>query len=184
MNHALFEFLHGLAHQNAFLDWIFVFFAKYLLYIMVVGFIYILFAENNWPRRWYYSVLATLALIISAGIVSPIVRYFYASPRPFVALLDVTALVAHVNNSSLPSGHMMFAAPLALAAYYLNNRVGRWFLVGAALMGVSRVIAGVHWPLDIITGLVLGAASFYLARFILKKGGVEDKALIEAAPVL
>jgi membrane-associated phospholipid phosphatase len=60
---------------------------------------------------------------------------------------------------------------LAFALYFNHKKVGLpaqagyWFIFFALLIGVARIMAGVHFPIDILGGFVLG----FLIAFLLKK---------------
>ncbi len=48
-----------------------------------------------------------------------------------------------------------------------DRKLGWWLFAGAALMGVARVVGGIHWPSDILGGAVIGIVTAWLmVRFI------------------
>lgn len=80
-------------------------------------------------------------------------------PRPFMAGL-APAYIAHGGRGSLPSTHAAVMFMVALA-FMLRPPLRRWsvpLLALAAATGWARVYVGVHFPLDIVAGLLLGAA--------------------------
>ncbi len=110
------------------------------------------------------AVLATVATdLIGARVLKPVI----ARTRPCYALPDGSfrQLVAVSNSGSLPSLHAAnwFAAvtPLAVAA----PAVGPVLFGLAALAGLTRVVAGVHWPSDVLAGALLGVAFGLLASW-------------------
>jgi membrane-associated phospholipid phosphatase len=102
---------------------------------------------------WALIVAAVLATLWVHGL-KPAVDV----PRPPAVLaLDVFNTIGprHSAANSFPSGHaaaiMTLAATLILIA---QRRI--WFLVlfpVAVLIGLSRVVVGVHWPLDVVAGI-------------------------------
>lgn len=181
MNEQIFQALHGLANKNLFIDLLSVFFAQYSLYILVFFAITLIVMEKNFRRRYYFLVLLVLSITISSGIVTTTMHYLIDSPRPVLVFEDLRTLIITPDTSSIPSGHMMFIIPLALTMFYLNRNAGWWFIGTAILMGITRVIAGVHWPLDIVAGLFLGSLCFYLAKELLRWGGVEMPSKVHEA---
>ena len=173
MNQRLFEIFYSLAHRNAFLDFIWRFSAEYLPIILTILFVCLLVAEKNPHRRLYFLYLSILSVVISSGMVSQIMRHFIESQRPFVDS-GVVTLIGRPSTPSMPSGHMMFFFPIALAAYYLNRKWRWYFILGILLMGLARIVAGVHYPADILAGLIFSTGCFYLARYILGGGGVKE----------
>lgn len=99
---------------------------------------------------------------------TPIIRTWYYRPRPFVAL-SIEPLISHPINSSFPSGHLAFLIPLGLVLWFLNKKASLLFLLGALLVGFSRIAVAVHWPSDILGGILIGIAGFVLAQLVLKK---------------
>ncbi len=148
LDEKVFSFLYGLANKNQLLDWLSVFLADYLFYILILVFLWIVLKERNWRRRFYLTALTGIAIIISRGIATPVIRYFYDRPRPFVAD-SIEPLINHITTYSFPSGHLAIFAPIVLTLWLINRRLGFWFFVGAILIGIGRVATGVHWPSDI-----------------------------------
>lgn len=97
-------------------------------------------------------VIRLLAMLLSAGLKELVDR-----PRP----ADVPALT-HVTTASFPSGHALGSAALWATLAWLLSRsrlagLAGWFaLVVPLLVGASRVLLGVHFPSDVVAGLLLG----------------------------
>ena len=171
MNEQIFRFLYSATDKFVPFDILIVFFAQWSLYILVLAAVWMIAMEKDFKRRYYFASLTILSVVISSGIVTPIIRYFYNNPRPYLALENIKTLIIPHESSSLPSGHMMFIVPIALAIFYFDKRVGFWFLGTTVLMGIARIMAGVHWPLDILAGMFFGSLCFYLAKELLHLGG-------------
>ncbi|MDP3999079.1 MAG: phosphatase PAP2 family protein [bacterium] len=164
MDQSIFLFIHGLAEKNRFLDWAGILLADYLAYFLILGAVYFIFVQKEWRRRYYIFSFTLLTLVLSRGLLTEIIRYFYYRPRPFIAL-DFTPLINHDTAAAFPSGHAAVYFALALSVFYLINRTwGWWFLAAALLMGLARVFVGVHWPLDILGGLVVALISFFVVK--------------------
>ncbi len=98
-------------------------------------------------------------VIVGAFFLDDIVKGLVERPRPHGGLVAASGF-------SFPSGHALNAAVLAgLFGFLLTHRRGRvetlWIWRGlgllAFLIAFSRVYLSVHWPLDIVGGLGLGA---------------------------
>lgn len=165
-NQSLFQTIYGLSHKHWFLDYIFIFFAEYLPYILLIYFALTIFSEKDFRKRVYFLSLAALSLILSFGIVTEVMRYFFHSPRPFLEL-GFIPLIKDPGTNSMPSGHMMFLMPFGLALYQLNKKKGILFIILVAIVGFFRIVSGVHWPLDILAGLILSVPCFYLVKRLL-----------------
>lgn len=164
----IFNILHYLAGKNRFLDWLGVFIADYLGYFLLAAVLYFIFKQKKSESRLYYFSFAALALIISRGILTEILKFFVDRQRPF-EILSFTPLVQN-GTPSFPSGHTVFYLALAISAFPFVNHRWKWILAsGAALIGIARIYAGVHWPLDIIGGTIVALAGVLITRLLLKK---------------
>ncbi len=164
----IFRAFYGLAGQSKIMDLLVVFFGSYVPYLMVIGVIIILFFESDWRKRLRDTAMVALSVILSWGIVTQIIHFFYFRPRPFIAL-GITSLIHHDNSPSFPSGHAAFFFALAFALFLANRKWG-WLFIGLTLlMGIARVMAGVHWPLDIVAGILVSFLSVAVVKWALDK---------------
>jgi undecaprenyl-diphosphatase len=150
------------------LDIIAIFFAEYVGYILLLLFGIALLVRHTVRERLYTAAFSTLSIIVGFGIVKPILNYFLYRPRPFVAY-DITPLVEQTANASFPSGHATLFFTIATLIYIcFGRRFGGWAFAIATLIGVARVYAGVHYPLDIIGGASIGILVPFAVRMLLK----------------
>lgn len=101
-------------------------------------------------------MLKALASVAVALGISYVCGALWPHPRPFVIGLG-HVFFAHKPTSSFPSNHTIIIAAFAFALI-LDRRWAGWgwlALAGALLVGTSRVYLGVHFPLDIVGGLLL-----------------------------
>lgn len=157
----LFYLLNNLAGASRAFDGIVIFFADYFQYVLVAAFLILLIASRYSYRQ---KLILFFVPFISAAIArlgaTELIRLFYHRPRPFV-VHSVHQLITD-NEYSFPSGHATFFFALAMAVYFYNKKWGMGLFIAGALMTVSRVIAGVHYPSDIIGGLFIGIAIAYI----------------------
>jgi len=153
---SLFNFFHSLIDQHWSLDWLLIFTGHYLPYILAIVFIFLIFwTYRKWNERFYYIYLSLLTILISNGLIVKIIRFFYYRPRPFKAL-GFEPLIDHLNTAALPSGHATAFFALAILMFFINKKYFWYFLIGAVLVSVARVAAGIHWPADILVGMAVG----------------------------
>ncbi|GFI61809.1 undecaprenyl-diphosphatase BcrC [Clostridiales bacterium] len=76
-------------------------------------------------------------------------------PRPF-DVLDVMPLEKHSSGHSFPSLHCSSSFSITTALYYINPILGTIGLAVSILVAVSRLLAGVHYPSDILAGTAIG----------------------------
>jgi len=84
-----------------------------------------------------------------------LVRRFFKRKRPFETM-DIEPFVSHEIGGSFPSKHTSSAFVIAASILFINPLVGWIALALALLTGISRIMVGVHYPLDIFGGMVIG----------------------------
>jgi membrane-associated phospholipid phosphatase len=100
-------------------------------------------------REWTTGIVATVAAHAAGVVVKRVVR----RQRPLFD--DVPALVATPSRLSFPSAHSCSTAAAAVSYAPLLGRPAMAGVTG--LMLVSRVLLGVHYPSDVVSGAALGA---------------------------
>ncbi len=169
MDSQLFHWLNNLAGQSRAFDVAVIFLAEYLPYAIVLAFLALLFYSGYKKRekiRIFWVTLFSVAIARYGAV--ELIRFFYHRQRPFVAY-DILPLFPHENSWSFPSGHAALFFALAAALYFYNKKWGAWFFLAAVLISVARVIAGVHYPSDILGGALVGIAAAYVVVFFAEK---------------
>ena len=165
----LFNLIHSASGVFKLLDWVGIFAAAYLPYFMLVGFILLVLRQSVFSQKFYFFILAFLSALLSRGIITETIRFFYDRSRPFEAL-DFTSLINHSASGSFPSGHASFYFVIVAVVYFLDRRWFRYFFPAAILIGMARVFVGVHWPLDVAAGAIIAISSVFVVRYFLPKG--------------
>ena len=156
VNELVFATINSYAGHSVWLDRVGIFLAIYLTYLMVMAVIYGGFLTGwKYGRRMFWEAISSA--IIGRYVIVEIIRMFFASPRPF-AVEHVNQLIPE-SGWSFPSGHTTFLFALAMAVWFYNRRLSYWLFGGALLVGIARIYVGVHWPLDIVGGIVIGVAT-------------------------
>lgn len=174
LNRSLFHWFNQWAGTSPIGDWIGIFLAKGTpyLFLFFLFLLHLLSLKRGNFQLWLGTIGAgigaTLSVLISKGV-----SLFIQTPRPF-AVEPVHLLFSHTPDNSFPSDHTTFL--IGIATPFLLFRLWRvgipLFLIGVA-GGISRVFAGVHWPLDILGGIGVGLVGGVIGVWILK--GVERR---------
>jgi len=107
--------------------------------------------------RWKIAALGGTTAAALGLVISQAITYFWERPRPFVAHPnDTILLVTRSQEPSFPSDHAIGAFAIAFAVAFVGRRMGAFFLAGATLVAVTRVISGVHYPGDVLGGAAIG----------------------------
>ncbi len=153
MNERLFYFFNNLAGSSGFVDSLIIFLASTLPWILfAVVIVYFVFIKKNLNR-----FLMIVFCVGSSYLVSEFLKWIvFRQPRPFAVLEGVTTLVQASSFNSFPSSHATVFAALATAVFIYDRKKGIIFMIMALLIGLARIAAGVHFPIDILTGWFLG----------------------------
>ncbi len=93
------------------------------------------------------------ALVARFGI-TEVLQFIVARERPYMTL-NLDPLILQTDYS-FPSGHATFFFALAMGLMYVDRRLGLAFFGIAAAISVARIMAGVHYPFDILGGALVG----------------------------
>ena len=106
------------------------------------------------PAIFMYVLLGTLL----ADLLSLVIRYAVGRDRPPIDYPDPVPLVRLPGNPAFPSGHAATSFAAAALLSWLTPLPKVPLFVLAGLIAFSRVYVGVHYPLDVIGGALLGLA--------------------------
>lgn len=113
------------------------------------------------------AVVARLAVAFVLELsVYKLLKQTLRRPRPYIALAGITSEVAPPDEFSFPSGHSAAAVVVVTVVGTTYPAVFPLLAPLAALIGVSRVYLGMHYPSDVIAGALLGAAAGAVALLI------------------
>lgn len=122
-----------------------------------------------WPNQRAVLVAALGAAL--ANFMLKIINLLYYRPRPFAAH-QVNLLFYRPTDSSLPSNAAALAFAIAAGVWFYNRSWGCVLLSVALVFGLSRILGGVHYPLDVLSGALLGWFSAWLIQRQPKPVGV------------
>lgn len=108
----------------------------------------------------------TLGAVLGLAIVIPAFKWLkrrVQRARPFESDAGVGSLVVPGDAFSFPSGHTATAWLMAVLCSGWLPALALPLLAWASLVGLSRIVLGVHYPSDVLVGALLGASSGLLA---------------------
>lgn len=165
----IFNVIHNLAGRNALLDWLGVFCAEYLGYVLILFlFAYAFYKmvsnqKNQKQSAWEIyknNFKMVVEALVAAGftrfVLAEIIRKLMFRARPFVQLNLQPLINQSPLEASFPSGHATFFFALSTIVYFYNKKMGVWFYIASILIVLGRVFVGIHWPSDILAGAILG----------------------------
>ena len=118
--------------------------------VYLIGIVYAFFQNSN--------------LFITI-VYNSVLRKILNRPRPFKEL-GIESLIEHEDKGSCPSNHAVSAMIIAMAWCSIFPVVGAILIVLAIFTGLSRVMTGVHYPVDVFLGwliaIVIGCLGFFV----------------------
>jgi undecaprenyl-diphosphatase len=122
------------------------------------GFIWIVIGVILLAQRKYRKIgfILLIALLINAIMGEVIIKNIVQRPRAFITYPDINIIIKPPSSYSFPSGHTAssFAAAVVIGYYIKNWRAMAYTF--ASLIAFSRLYLFVHYPSDILAGILLG----------------------------
>jgi len=160
----LFQQINQFAGRWLWLDTLGIYFAEYFEYVVV--FCLVLFLLK-FKKYWKMVFQAFISAILARFVIVELIRWIWQKPRPFVEN-NINLLLTH-DAPAFPSGHAAFFFALSTIVYLYNKKAGIFFFISSFLICLARIFTGIHWPLDILAGALVGVFSGYLIHKIFKK---------------
>lgn len=176
LNTFLFTVVHQGAGQYLLLDRFFVILTSYVAYAVIasvlVYFLCIIPLRTSEPverlRRLAQGAELALSLFITWAVVWAL-KVLIAHPRPFVVLADAMPLVQAAPLESFPSSHAALTMAAAIAVLPFQRHTAHLLIAFSLVVALSRLYVGVHYPLDIGAGLLIGFLIPKLIHRVFKK---------------
>lgn len=161
IDHALTLALNSLAARSDAADFAFILLAQWAIIALVLSFLAFPYLARRRGLDFWHLILNTTFVGVALVVFNLIVGALAFRARPFVAIGAASIIDSTWLDNAFPSVHTMVAFLIAAMAYHLNRKAGLALLAVAALVGISRVVVGVHFASDVIAGAVLGALGAY-----------------------
>ena len=118
-------------------------------------------------RRWGVFALTVIAVVLADWSATGL-KALFDRPRPPLRYAEPKTLVHLPHDASFPSGHAATSFAAATMLSFAFPRFAPFLYVLAAAVAFSRVYVGVHYPLDVIGGALLGALVAIALHLLLK----------------
>ena len=171
---ALFRIING-QWTNSFFDWIMPWLRNSTVWVPLYLFLFLLVAINFKKQAFWIIVFGVITVALTDGISSKLIKPYFGRLRPCNDP-DMMGMVRFLldhrpGNGSFTSSHAANHFGIAMFLFMvLKNYFGRWmwlFFVWAFSISYAQLYVGVHYPLDILGGAVLGCLIGYVTACML-----------------
>ena len=129
------------------------FFASFLIFILFAG-LFVLWVVDGKIKKEQVTHAFFASFI--AWLISETIKIFFPTLRPFLLNGQNPLTLTTPSDGAFPSSHTALAFALGVTIFMHDKKYGSLYLLGAILIGVARVVANVHYPIDILAGAFVG----------------------------
>ncbi len=103
-----------------------------------------------------YNLLVPWVAVTVSWTVAEVAKHLFNRARPFIYNTEIFPLIKTPSSSSFPSGHSATAAAGALTLSAVYPSLTSALVLSGLLVTLSRIYLGVHYPVDVLAGLLIG----------------------------
>lgn len=152
-------------------NWVVTFLASILIWLMFFGLIILWVIDGKIKKE---TVLHAIFSCFIAWSITELIKYLFPTLRPFQAnnLIPLTTTIP--GDGAFPSTHTAVAFSLSVTILKHDKKIGILYIIMSGLVGIARILAHVHYPVDIVAGAFLGTiisrltSSKHFARLLIQ----------------
>lgn len=154
-------------HRIGWLDNIFVLLSNTIFLFALLFLVIVVIFIVDKKKSLVLSVFLFAGLAIYSLINEITIKQLFYRERPYLAL-DLPGLGHLVTDSSFPSGHTASVTAIVVILGMYNKKNYYWGIPMIVLVGFSRVYNGLHWPTDVLFGVIAGIIYALIAKRAVK----------------
>jgi len=121
------------------------------------------------PKNRRLGIFLTISLIIHLILINAMIKPIVARIRPYELVDGIDTLIKRPSDYSFPSGHTASSFACATVFFIEKNKYRILVLITSILIAFSRLYLFVHYPSDVIGGIMIGVLCSVLAYIIMCK---------------
>lgn len=171
MDYLILKWFNGFAGQYIWLDILGIVMAEFLIFSLplIIFLVYFLSKRRKKLLSVIFKVIFSLILVC---VLNYLIGLIFARPRPFTDNKDIYQLAKFFTTTtdySFPSCHTALAFAMAFVVLFDWRKFGIILLIPALIVGIGRIFVGIHYPTDILGGILTALISVCLINFVLWK---------------
>lgn len=136
------------------------FLASFLIWVLFAALFILWIIDGRIKKE---IVLHALFSSILTWIFAAMIKSLFPTDRPFAVNGNSVLTLTTPSDSAFPSAHTAIAFAIATTVWLHDKKIGWLYVFLALVIGIARVFANVHFPIDLFGGAVLGIAVGILA---------------------
>ena len=144
------------------------YFATYINIGLLLTILAVSLIKKSRPLRIVFYKMVVVMVI--AALMSTMLKSLISRERPFVSYPDIVKL-SEAGNASFPSGHTLegFAVAVAFSILIPKKKFYIPVFMWASVVAYSRMALGVHYPSDVLGGMIIGSFIGWIVPWVFNK---------------
>lgn len=163
-NLSLFYLIFNQSGKNIWLDYFMIFGAEFVIFIAIFLVFFLSLKKGIRERR---SLLLIFLAIPVGFLIIKIIRLFVFEQRPYMSL-HLSPLISYYRGLSFPSTHTTIMSIIAFVFISNKSKWGLLFIFFLLWVAYARIYSGLHYPVDILGGFLVGLISLLSSKQIVK----------------
>jgi undecaprenyl-diphosphatase len=144
-------------------NYLITFIASILIWLMFVALGILWLIDGRVKKE---IVIHALKATLVAWVITEMIKSLFPTSRPFLINGLPPLTITIPGDGAFPSSHAASIFALSFSVWLHDKKIGLIFILGAIIVGAGRVLANVHFPIDVTVGAAIGIGTAFLLKNI------------------